>query len=137
MVTVALNFREIESHLERVSNIKMFRNEYKWKVINYSSKTVNRKSFEKNNRSIGLNILYMKEKEIFLACISKISLNCRKQIILLTIPNEEKEGYIQSCSKKTIYIINMNEIKTLCNFYCLNCFTVLEHKINVNIRKSM
>ena len=62
MVTVALNFREIESHLERVSNIKMFRNKYKWKVINYSSKTVNRKSFEKNNRSIGLNILYMKEK---------------------------------------------------------------------------
>ena len=118
---VALNFAEIESHLERVSNIKMFRDKYNWKVINYSSKTVNLKSFEKNNRSIDLNILYMKEKEIFLACISKISLNCRKQIILLTIPNEEKEGYIQSCSKKAIYIINRNEIKTSCNFYCLNC----------------
>ena len=121
MVTVASDFGETESHLERVSNIKMFRNKYNWKVINYSSKPVNRKSFEKKNRSIVLNILYMKEKEIFLAFISKISLNCQKQIILLTIRNEEKGGYIQSCSKKTIYIINMNEIKTSCNFYCLNC----------------
>ena len=30
-ITVALNYGEIESHAERVSNIKPFINKYKWK----------------------------------------------------------------------------------------------------------
>ena len=50
------------------------------------------KTFEKNNLTIALNILYTKEKEIRQAYISKIIWNCKKQIILLMIPNEEKEG---------------------------------------------
>ena len=33
-VTVALNYEEIESHPERVSNIKPFINKYNWKGIN-------------------------------------------------------------------------------------------------------
>ena len=34
------------------------------------------------------------------ACISKINLNCEKQIILLMIPNEEKEGWHYFAVKK-------------------------------------
>ena len=37
-VTVALNYREIESHPERVSNIKLFIIRYNWKGIKYPSK---------------------------------------------------------------------------------------------------
>ena len=37
-VIVALNFGEIESHSERVSNIEWFINMYKWKGINHPSK---------------------------------------------------------------------------------------------------
>ena len=33
--------------------------------MNYSSKIDNWKTFEKNNQTIALNILYIKEKEIF------------------------------------------------------------------------
>ena len=47
-----------------VSNIKLFINEYKWKGINYPSKIDDRKTFEKNNPTIALNILYIKEKEV-------------------------------------------------------------------------
>ena len=36
-LTVALNYEEIKSHLERLSNIKLSINKYKWKGINYSS----------------------------------------------------------------------------------------------------
>ena len=46
-ITVALNYGEIESHPERVSNIKPFINEYKWKGINYPSKIDDWKAFEK------------------------------------------------------------------------------------------
>ena len=49
-------------------------------------------NFEKNNPTIALNILYIEEKEISPVFISKINSNSQKQIILLMIPNEEKEG---------------------------------------------
>ena len=67
--------------------------------------------FEKNNPTIALNILYIKEKETCPAYISKINSNCEKQIILLMILNEEKRMPL-SCSKKTLYIIKRNNIKT-------------------------
>ena len=39
--TVTLNYEEIESHPERVSNVKPFLNRYDWEEINYTSKTDN------------------------------------------------------------------------------------------------
>ena len=93
MVTVTLNYEEVESHPVRISNIKSFINKCKRKGINYSQKIDNWKTFEKNNPTIALNILYIKEREICPAYISKINSNCKKQIILSMIPNEEKEGW--------------------------------------------
>ena len=61
-VTVALNYGEIKENLERVSNIKPFINKYDWKKINRPSKIDGWKTFEKNNPTISLNILYVKEK---------------------------------------------------------------------------
>ena len=50
-------------------------------------------TFEKDDPTIPLNNLYIKGKGIWPANISKINLNSEKQIILLMIPNEEKEGW--------------------------------------------
>ena len=69
--TVALNYKEIESHPERVSNIKPFMNKYNQEGINYPSKTDDWKTFEKNNPTLALNILDVKEKEKLPAGISK------------------------------------------------------------------
>ena len=55
--TVALNYEEIRWNPERVPNIKLFRNKYNWKGINYPSKIDDWKIFEKNNPTIALNIL--------------------------------------------------------------------------------
>ena len=64
MVTVALNYEEVESHPERASNIKSFINKYNWKGINYESKIDDWKTFEKNN-PILLSIFYkLKKKNI-------------------------------------------------------------------------
>ena len=57
--TVALNHVEIESHPERLWNLKPFINKYKWKGINYPSKINDWKTFEKKNQTIALNILYI------------------------------------------------------------------------------
>ena len=47
-VAVALNYEEIKWNPERVSNIKTFRNKYKWKRIYHPLKIHDWKIFEKN-----------------------------------------------------------------------------------------
>ena len=91
------------NHLEGVSNIKAFINKYNQKGINYLSKLDDWKTFKKNNQAIAFNILYIKEKEICPACISKTNSNFEKQIILLMIPNEEKEGWYYLAVKKYLH----------------------------------
>ena len=54
---------EIKTNPERFSNIKLCINKYNWEGINYPSKI----DYSKNNPTIGLNILYIKEKEILVA----------------------------------------------------------------------
>ena len=76
-----LNHKKIESHPERVSNIKPFIISYNWEGINYPSKIENWERFEKSNpkKVIALNVLSIKVKEICPAYISKINSNCEKQ----------------------------------------------------------
>ena len=61
-VTVASNYEEINWNTEGVSNIKPFINKYNWKEINYPPKIDDWKTFEKNNRTIALNVLHIKAK---------------------------------------------------------------------------
>ena len=61
--------------------------------------------FEKNNTTTALDILYIKEKEIYQAYISTHNSTREKQIIHLIIPNEEKEGWHYIAKKKFIRII--------------------------------
>ena len=42
---------------------------------------------------MALNILYIKQKEICLAYVSKLNSNCEKQIIWFIIPTEEKKTW--------------------------------------------
>ena len=53
-----------------------FIKKYKWKGINYPSKIEDWKRFERNNPTIALNILYVKERGIYRAYISNINWNC-------------------------------------------------------------
>ena len=87
--------------------------------INYPSKIDDWKTFEKNNPTIARNILHAKEKEICPAYISKINSNCQKQVILLMIPKEEKEGWHFFFNKTIVYIIKRNNIKTSWGFLLL------------------
>ena len=64
---------------ERVSNIKPFRNKYNWRGLNYPANIEKRKTFEKNNPRIALNVLYINEIETCPAYISKTNCeNCEK-----------------------------------------------------------
>ena len=117
--------------MERVSNIKPFTHKHNSKGINYSSKIDDWKTIEKNNATIALKTLYSKEKEICPAYISKINSNCEKQIILLTINIEEKEGWHYLAVKKLSTLLRGITSKHHGHFYCLNCLHsfVTENKL--------
>ena len=88
-----INHEEIKRDPQRMVKIKPFINKYNWNGIKYTSKIDDWKTFEKNNPTIAFNILYIKEKEIYPAYFSKHNSTGEKQIILLMILNEEKEGW--------------------------------------------
>ena len=59
-LTAALNYQNIKSHLERVSNLKPFIDQYNWKEIDFPAHPPKDwKKFELNYKSIALNILFV------------------------------------------------------------------------------
>ena len=58
--TVALNYKEIENHPERCSNIKPFIDKYNLKETNYPPKLDDWKNIDEINPAIALNTLYTK-----------------------------------------------------------------------------
>ena len=58
-IIAALNYQQIGDHPENMSKIKCFINKYNWKDINLPSRRKDWNTFEKNNKSIALNILYV------------------------------------------------------------------------------
>ena len=59
VLTVALNYQNINSHPERISNLKPFIDQYNWKEIDFPSQLKDWKKFELNNKTIALNILFV------------------------------------------------------------------------------
>ena len=130
--TVALNYGQIESHLERGSSIRPFTNKYNWDRIKTPSKTADWEKFEKNNSTIAFNVLYIKKMEICPSYISQLGLWKPKNS--LNDPKQRKRRLVLSCGKKTICIIKRNNIKTL-SWLLLY---ILQQKTNLNlIRKSV
>ena len=118
-------------HPERVSNIRPFINKFNWSRIKYPSKIEDWETFEKNNSAIALNVLYIKEMEICPAYVSKINWDCEKQIILLMIPNEEKEICHYLVVKKLSVLLRGTTSKH-------QGYWLLQQKTNLNlIKKSM
>ena len=58
--------------------------------------------------------------EISPAYISKIDTNCQKQIILLMIPNEEREGWHYLAVKRLSALLRGITSNNNGGFYCLN-----------------
>ena len=133
-ITVALNHQNIENHPERISNIKPFINQYNWEGIDFPVGTKDWKKFERNNKTIALNILLIphNEKTINPAYKSKYNRKRENQVVLLMIANGEKWHYIALKSKLTDDGLN-RPIRSLSrlftgmtsnhdgDFYCLNC----------------
>ena len=69
----ALNYQTIESHPEIISKLKPSINKYNWKGIELPAGSTEWQKFEQNNKTIALNILYVKQKKICVVYRSTLS----------------------------------------------------------------
>ena len=118
-----MNHQNIENHPERISNIKIFINQYNWKGIDFTAhrkdqkkfeqedweklqknnKTIDRKMFEQNNKTIDLNILFVpyNTKTIRLAYKSRYNRKRKNQVVLLMITDGKIWHYLTLKSVRT------------------------------------
>ena len=121
-LTLALNLNNIDNHLEKISKIRPFIDQYNWKDIDFPAMSKDWKKLELNNNEIALNILYAPHntKKINIAYKSKHNLTREKQVILLMISNGEKWHYLTV--KNISGLLRRITSNHKEDFYCLNCF---------------
>ena len=119
-ITASLNLEEITCHPERTSNIKPFINQYNWREIDLPSHKNDWKKFEKNNKTVALNILCVpyNSEEIRPAYVSKHNLKCKIQIIRL-ISNDGKKWHYLAVKKLSALFKGITSNHDW-EFYCLN-----------------
>ena len=85
----ALNYETIETHPERISKLKPFINKYNWEGIEFPAGPKDWKKFERNNKTIVLNMLFIPHNTeiIRVAYRSEYNNKRKKQVILLMITN--------------------------------------------------
>ena len=138
-ISVALNYQNIKKDPQRISKIKAFINKYGWKDINFPSHKEDWNTFEKNNRSIALNILYVpyNTKQIMPAYVSKYNYNKENQVNHLMITDDKKRHYL--AIKSIPMLFRGITSKSNGDFYCLDCFSSFRtknaRKIHVNVCK--
>ena len=129
-----MNHQNIENQPERISNSKTFIDQYNWEGIDFPSGIKDWKKFERNNKTIALNILFIPHntKTINLTYKSKYNPKHENQVVLSMITNGEQLHYIALKSVLTDDGFNC-PIRSLSrlfrgitsnnhgDFYCLGC----------------
>ena len=97
-------------------------NKYNWEAINFPARTKESQKFERNNDTIALNILYVKQnsKKINVVYKSKHNNKRKKQVILLMIGDGQKYHYLAVTNLSALLQVLSSNHKE--DFYCLNCF---------------
>ena len=118
----ALNYQAIKTNPERISKLKAYINKYNWKGIDFPTVPKDSIKFERNNKAIAFNILYVPHntKTISVACRSEYNNNRKKQVILLMITNGKKSHYLAVTNLSAL--LEGNSSNHHGDFYCLNCF---------------
>ena len=73
--------------------------------------------------------MYIREKELCAAYISKINSNCQKHLILLINPNWEKEG------RHYLAVIKLSSLLRRITFFAWIALILLEQKLNLNLKE--
>ena len=91
-VTLALNYQRINNYPEEIYNFIPFINKYVWNEIEFPSHKKDWNKFEKNNKTIALNMLFVpcNTKQLRTTYISKSNSDRENQVVLLMTANGKK-----------------------------------------------
>ena len=94
-IITSLYHKEIKNNPKRISKIKPFINNLNWEIINFPPEEQDYRTFEMNNKSIALNVLYI-EKQGKIGHLYKSEFNeaREKQVILLMMNDNKKQHYL-------------------------------------------
>ena len=95
VVIAVLHHEEIKKDHRRISRLRPYENQHKWKGLEFPVSIKKIDKFEKNNPGIAVNVLFSKKKNqnIYTASRSERNVKCKKQINLLMIVDGEKRHY--------------------------------------------
>ena len=118
----ALNYQNIEIHPGRISKLKPYINKYNWEGIDFPAGPKEWIKFEKNNKTIALNVLYIPHntKTISITYRSEYNNKHKKQVILLMINQGKNCHYLAVANLSALF--NRISSNHDGDFYCLNCF---------------
>ena len=121
-IIALLNHREIDSHLEIISKLKPYINDYNWYGLEFPTQQSDWKKIEENNKSITLNILFVPNgtQDIRLAYKSKYNGKREEKVILLMIGDAEKWHYLAVKNLPRLFRGISSNHKG--DHYCLGCF---------------
>ena len=118
----ALNYQTIKTNPERISKLKPYINKYNWKGIKFLARPEEWIKFERNNKTIALNVLYIPHntKTIRVVYRSEHNNKRKKQVVLLMITDGKKRHYLAITNLSALLQGNSSNHEG--DFYCLNCF---------------
>ena len=119
----ALNYQTIEKNPQRIWKLKPYINKYNWEGIDFPAGSKEWQKFERNNKTIAPNILYIPHntKTIRVAYRSEHNNKRKKQVILLMITDGKKSHYPAVTNLSPLFHGNSSNHEG--DFYCLNCFS--------------
>ena len=117
-----ISYQTIEAHPEKISKWKPYINKYNWEGIKFPAGPEEWKKFERDNKTIALNILFVKHntKTISVAYKSEHNNKRKKQVILLMITDDKKWHYLTITNLSAL--LEEKSSNHHRDFYCLNCF---------------
>ena len=116
------------SYYFAVKNLSEHINKYNWEGIEFSAGPKDWKKFERNNKTIALNILFIPHNTeiIRVEYRSGYKNKRKKQVILLMITYGKKWHYLAITNWSTLLQGKSSNHKE--DLYCLNCFNIIHHK---------
>ena len=118
----SLNYQNIETHPKRISKLKPYSNKFNWEGIKLLTESEEWSKFERNDKKISLNVLYVQHntKRISVAYKSEYNNKRQKQVILLLITDGKKYHYLAVTNLSAL--LQGKSSNHYGDFYCLNCF---------------
>ena len=129
-VIAAMKWEEIDRDQPRVSKLKRYEKEFDWSGLEFPVSFRDKNKFERNNE-IGVNILAVENKRIYICRIGKDYDRIVNLMLIASVENPNRKHYVAVKSLSRLLSKQNNKHKETQHF-CTNCLNGFEYEIIMN-----